>query len=111
MKISVYRYNPDTDKKAADAGVRGPHLPGHDASRRAAGDAGLKAVGESIAIPLRYYDNNVAGTLVLLAAMEAHDVRAPGVQLVGHGLRRSASVPITEDLPLRRPTPTAAPSS
>lgn len=32
--------------------------------------AGLKAVGESADKPLEYYDNNVAGTLVLLAAMQ-----------------------------------------
>ena len=31
--------------------------------------AGLKAVGESVAEPLRYYDNNVVGTLRLLEAM------------------------------------------
>ncbi|MBY6186831.1 UDP-glucose 4-epimerase GalE [Marinobacter hydrocarbonoclasticus] len=31
--------------------------------------AGLKAVGESVAQPLRYYDNNVNGTLVLCQAM------------------------------------------
>lgn len=37
--------------------------------------AGLKAVGESAAQPLRYYDNNVAGTLVLLAAMRRAEVR------------------------------------
>ena len=37
--------------------------------------AGLKAVGESVAVPLSYYDNNVAGTLVLAEAMAAHDVR------------------------------------
>ena len=32
--------------------------------------AGLKAVGESAVIPLHYYDNNVAGTICLLEAME-----------------------------------------
>lgn len=32
--------------------------------------AGLKAVGESVAKPLWYYDNNIKGTLNLLAAME-----------------------------------------
>jgi UDP-glucose 4-epimerase len=37
--------------------------------------AGLKAVGESVAQPLRYYDNNVAGTVALLEVMQAHDVR------------------------------------
>jgi UDP-glucose 4-epimerase len=37
--------------------------------------AGLKAVGESSAKPLWYYRNNVVGTLNLLEAMEAQDVR------------------------------------
>src|SRR5678815_3679088 len=37
--------------------------------------AGLKAVGESVMHPLRYYENNVGGTLVLLDAMRRHDVR------------------------------------
>ena len=32
--------------------------------------AGLKAVGESVAEPARYYDVNVGGTAVLLGAME-----------------------------------------
>ena len=31
--------------------------------------AGLKAVGESVVKPLEYYDNNIAGTLVLCDAM------------------------------------------
>lgn len=37
--------------------------------------AGLKAVGESVAQPLRYYENNVAGTVALLQAMQAATVR------------------------------------
>ena len=37
--------------------------------------AGLKAVGESVAHPLRYYDNNVAGTLTLLQAMQQAGVK------------------------------------
>src|SRR5690606_948105 len=32
--------------------------------------AGLKAVGESVAQPLKYYDNNLTGTLSLLQAMQ-----------------------------------------
>ena len=36
--------------------------------------AGLKAVGESVAQPLRYYDNNVNGTLVLVNAMQKAEV-------------------------------------
>lgn len=37
--------------------------------------AGLKAVGESVAEPMRYFRNNVAGTLNLLEAMSAADVK------------------------------------
>ena len=37
--------------------------------------AGLKAVGESVARPIEYYDNNVTGTLQLLAAMRRAEVR------------------------------------
>ncbi len=36
--------------------------------------AGLKAVGESVAEPMKYYDNNVRGTLTLLEAMRDCDV-------------------------------------
>lgn len=37
--------------------------------------AGLKAVGESVAQPLRYYKNNVTGTLELLEVMQSHNVK------------------------------------
>ena len=37
--------------------------------------AGLKAVGESIAEPLRYWDVNLCGTHTLLASMDAHNCR------------------------------------
>ena len=37
--------------------------------------AGLKAVGDSVADPLSYYDTNVNGSLVLAAAMRAAGVR------------------------------------
>ncbi|WP_137751663.1 UDP-glucose 4-epimerase GalE [Sphingopyxis sp. L1A2A] len=37
--------------------------------------AGLKAVGESVAEPIRYYDNNVRGTLSLVQAMADCDVK------------------------------------
>lgn len=36
--------------------------------------AGLKAVGESVAEPLRYYSENLGTTFALLAAMQRHDV-------------------------------------
>ncbi len=37
--------------------------------------AGLKAVGESVAKPLKYYQNNVAGTLNLLEVMKEFNVK------------------------------------
>ncbi|MDE5715153.1 MAG: UDP-glucose 4-epimerase GalE [Anaeroplasmataceae bacterium] len=37
--------------------------------------AGLKAVGESCAKPIEYYDNNLYGTLVLLSVMRRHGVK------------------------------------
>jgi UDP-glucose 4-epimerase len=37
--------------------------------------AGLKAVGESVAEPLRYYDNNITGTLNLVECMQAAAVK------------------------------------
>lgn len=37
--------------------------------------AGLKAVGESVQKPLEYYDNNVNGTLRLISAMRAANVK------------------------------------
>lgn len=36
--------------------------------------AGLKAVGESVAEPLKYYDNNIAGTINLLKCMQKYGV-------------------------------------
>lgn len=35
--------------------------------------AGLKAVGESVEMPLEYYDNNIVSTLVLLETMRKHN--------------------------------------
>ena len=37
--------------------------------------AGLKAVGESVEQPLTYYENNVAGSVELLKAMDAHNCK------------------------------------
>ncbi|SUX28663.1 UDP-glucose 4-epimerase [Chromobacterium vaccinii] len=50
--------------------------------------AGLKAVGESVAKPLEYYENNVSGTLALLRAMKRHGVNRC-VQLLHYRLRPS----------------------
>jgi UDP-glucose 4-epimerase len=67
--------------------------------------AGLKAVGESCEIPLRYYDNNITGTLELLKAMATHGcfnlVFSSSATVYGD----PASVPITEDFPLSATNP------
>ncbi|MFT7288942.1 MAG: UDP-glucose 4-epimerase [Halieaceae bacterium] len=61
--------------------------------------AGLKAVGESVAQPLRYYDNNVAGTLSLLRAMDAAQVKNLVFSSSATVYGDPARVPITEDFP------------
>jgi len=67
--------------------------------------AGLKAVGESTAIPLRYYDNNIGGTLVLLAAMERHDVPSLVFSSSATVYGAPERVPLTEEHPLRATNP------
>jgi len=37
--------------------------------------AGLKAVGESVSLPLKYYENNITGTLTLLKVMQKRDIK------------------------------------
>ncbi len=65
--------------------------------------AGLKAVGESVEQPLKYYDNNVNGTLVLCEAMNACGVKklifSSSATVYG-----DAPVPYREDMPLGRAT-------
>ena len=61
--------------------------------------AGLKAVGESVAKPLEYYENNLSGTLVLLDVMRAHDCRKIVFSSSATVYGTPASVPIREDFP------------
>ena len=67
--------------------------------------AGLKAVGESVAEPLRYYDNNVGGAIVLLEAMARHGVKTLVFSSSATVYGDSASVPIREDAPLAPANP------
>lgn len=62
--------------------------------------AGLKAVGESVARPLDYYRNNVAGTLSLLRAMGETGVKKIVFSSSATVYGDPASVPIREDFPL-----------
>jgi UDP-glucose 4-epimerase len=61
--------------------------------------AGLKAVGESVEKPLEYYDNNVNGTLHLLAAMRRAQARTLVFSSSATVYGDPASVPIREDFP------------
>jgi len=61
--------------------------------------AGLKAVGESVAKPLAYYENNLDSTLALLAAMAHHDVRALVFSSSATVYGADGVLPLTEDAP------------
>ncbi|CAE6925374.1 udp-glucose 4-epimerase [Vibrio sp. B1REV9] len=67
--------------------------------------AGLKAVGESVAKPLEYYDNNVNGTLVLVDAMREAGVKSMVFSSSATVYGDPASVPITEDFPTSATNP------
>jgi len=66
--------------------------------------AGLKAVGESVAMPLRYYHNNVTGTLHLCEAMRRHEVNKIVFSSSATVYGDPHTVPITEEFPLLPPT-------
>jgi UDP-glucose 4-epimerase len=67
--------------------------------------AGLKAVGESVQIPLRYYHNNITGTLILCEVMKESGVKrivfSSSATVYGTPLK----VPITEDFPISPTNP------
>ncbi|WP_348678635.1 UDP-glucose 4-epimerase GalE [Alcanivorax profundi] len=70
--------------------------------------AGLKAVGESVAQPLRYYDCNVVGTIRLLEAMDRAGVQRLVFSSSATVYGDPASVPIREDSPLCATNPYGA---
>lgn len=61
--------------------------------------AGLKSVGESATFPVRYYMNNVTGTLHLLECMERASVRTLVFSSSATVYGLSTQVPLTEDVP------------
>lgn len=67
--------------------------------------AGLKAVGESVAEPLKYFDNNIYGTQVLLNAMQQHGVFNMVFSSSATVYGEPESVPIKEDFPLSAVNP------
>ena len=97
---SVSFYDLDVRDKAALSAVFGAHKI--DAVIHF---AGLKSVGESVAMPLQYYDNNVYGTLVLAQVMAEHNVRNLVFSSSATVYGDPASVPIREDFPLSATNP------
>lgn len=67
--------------------------------------AGLKAVGESTQIPIKYYHNNITGTLNLLDIMEKYDVNNIVFSSSATVYGKPKTVPITEDFPLSTTNP------
>ncbi|MDF1877483.1 UDP-glucose 4-epimerase GalE [Sulfurimonas sp. SAG-AH-194-L11] len=62
--------------------------------------AGLKAVGESVELPLKYYDNNINGTLVLLEVMQEYKCKKIVFSSSATVYGDPHTTPIKEDFPL-----------
>ena len=67
--------------------------------------AGLKAVGESVEMPLWYYHNNVTGTLILCEVMKKYKVTNLVFSSSATVYGDPPSVPISEDFPLAPTNP------
>lgn len=67
--------------------------------------AGLKAVGESTQIPLRYYHNNISGTLILCEVMAKYNVKRLVFSSSATVYGDPETVPIKEDFPLSTTNP------
>lgn len=70
--------------------------------------AGLKAVGESVKIPIEYYDNNVAGTVTLLKVMQKNNCRNMVFSSSATVYGVSNPAPFHEDMPLSTINPYGA---
>jgi len=66
--------------------------------------AGLKAVGESVQKPLKYYDNNVCGTLKLLEVMKEYNCKKIVFSSSATVYGDPQTTPITEDFPVGNTT-------
>ena len=67
--------------------------------------AGLKAVGESCQIPLRYYHNNITGTLILCEMLQKYGAKRIVFSSSATVYGKPESVPIREDFPLSTTNP------
>lgn len=67
--------------------------------------AGLKSVGESVAMPISYYYNNITGSLILAELMAKHDVKKIVFSSSATVYGMNNVSPLTEDLPLSTTNP------
>ena len=67
--------------------------------------AGLKAVGESVAKPLEYYDNNLGGFIVLAEVMRAHGVKQFVFSSSATVYGMNNPVPFSEEMPTSATNP------
>ena len=67
--------------------------------------AGLKAVGESVEKPIKYYDNNIAGSICLFDAMNRNNVKRIIFSSSATVYGDPASVPIEESFPVSATNP------
>jgi UDP-glucose 4-epimerase len=67
--------------------------------------AGLKAVGESTEMPLKYYHNNITGTLILLEIMKEYNVKNIVFSSSATVYGEPETLPITEDFPTTTTNP------
>jgi UDP-glucose 4-epimerase len=67
--------------------------------------AGLKAVGESVSLPLHYYHNNITGSIILFKTMIKYDVKALVFSSSATVYGDPHTVPIKEDFPLKPTNP------
>lgn len=67
--------------------------------------AGLKAVAESVSMPIEYYENNINGTLVLCEAMRAADCRKLVFSSSATVYGPTNEPPYTEDMPTSATNP------
>ena len=67
--------------------------------------AGLKAVGESVSMPLKYYDNNVHGSVVLMQAMKQCHVKTLVFSSSATVYGDAIEMPLKEDAPTSATNP------
>ena len=67
--------------------------------------AGLKAVGESVELPLKYYHNNIGGTIALCDVMQKYGVKRMVFSSSATVYGMNNTSPLTEDMPLSTTNP------